>query len=108
MRVEELLEVLGAEEDQHDDADCNTLTVGSCDRTLRLVLVVLNLFLATNAIIGAIWVIPALPVAWLLGTPVSSYLVPALSLAVLAGGGALISRRQPDRKLVAPGPTRLA
>jgi hypothetical protein len=34
------------------------------DRTLRNVLVVLNLFLATNAFIGAIWVIPALPTEW--------------------------------------------
>ena len=29
------------------------------DRTLRIVLIVLNLFLGANAIIGAIWVIPA-------------------------------------------------
>jgi hypothetical protein len=61
------------------------------DRSLRLILVVLNLFLATNAIVGAIWVIPALPVEWLLGTPFSTYLVPALSLAIVVGGAALIS-----------------
>ena len=61
------------------------------DRTLRIVLIVLNLFLGANAIIGAIWVIPALPAEWLQGTPFSSFLIPALSLAVLVGGGALSS-----------------
>ena len=61
------------------------------DRSVRIVLVVLNLFLATNAIVGAIWVIPSLPPEWLQGTPFSSYLPPALSLAVIVGGGALMS-----------------
>lgn len=61
------------------------------DRPLRIVLVALNLFLAANAIIGAMWVIPALPLDWLQGTPFSTYLVPAVSLAVCVGGGALLS-----------------
>jgi hypothetical protein len=59
------------------------------DRALRVLLVVLNLCLAITAIIGGLWVIPALPLEWLAGTPFSSYLIPALALALVVGGGGL-------------------
>ena len=59
------------------------------DRALRVLLVVLNLFLAVTACIGGIWVIPTLPRAWLAGTPFTSFLIPALALAIVVGGGAL-------------------
>jgi hypothetical protein len=60
------------------------------DRTLRVVLFVLNVFLAITAIIGGVWVIPTLPQELLVGTPFSSFLIPALALTVV-GGSALIA-----------------
>lgn len=59
------------------------------DRILRVLLVVLNLFLAITAIIGGVWVIPTLPQEWLAGTPFGSFLIPAVALALVVGGGAL-------------------
>ena len=59
------------------------------DRTLRALLVALNVFLAITAIIGGVWVIPQLPREWLTGTPFTSFLIPALALALVVGGGAL-------------------
>jgi hypothetical protein len=61
------------------------------DRTLRVLLVVLNLFLAITAIVGGVWVIPALPREWLMRTPFTSFLIPALALALVVGGGALVA-----------------
>ena len=61
------------------------------DRTLQVLLVVLNLFLAITAIIGGVWVIPALPQEWFAGTPFTSSLIPSLALTIIVGGGALTS-----------------
>jgi hypothetical protein len=61
------------------------------DRTLRVLLIALNLILAITAIVGGIWVIPTLPQEWLAGTPFSSFLIPAVALTVIVGGGALTS-----------------
>jgi hypothetical protein len=61
------------------------------DRTLRVLLIALNLILAITAIVGGIWVIPTLPQEWLAGTPFSSFLIPAVTLTVIVGGGALTS-----------------
>jgi hypothetical protein len=63
----------------------------SLDRTLRVLLIALNLILAITAIVGGIWVIPTLPQEWLAGTPFSSFLIPAVALTVIVGGGALTS-----------------
>jgi hypothetical protein len=61
------------------------------DRILRVLLVVLNLFLAITAVVGGVWVIPALPQEWFAGTPFTSSLIPALALTIIVGGGALTS-----------------
>ena len=61
------------------------------DRILRILLVVLNFFLAITAIIGGVWVIPALPQEWFVGTPFTSFLIPSLALTIIVGGGALTS-----------------
>ncbi len=61
------------------------------DRTLRVLLVALNLFLAVTAIIGGVWVIPALPQEWFENIPFSSFLIPFLALTIIVGGGALTS-----------------
>jgi hypothetical protein len=68
----------------------------NADRTARLALVGLNLFLGVNAVFGAVAVVPALPPEWLTGTPFPDYSLPALALgavgagAVLAAGGLLL------------------
>ena len=59
-------------------------------RGLRYTLAGLNLFLAANAIFGAIWVVPGLPREWLAGTPFPDYVVPALALGVVIGLGAVV------------------
>jgi hypothetical protein len=61
------------------------------DRTLRMLLVVLNLFLAITAVVGGVWVIPALPQEWFAGTPFRTSLIPSLALTIIVGGGALTS-----------------
>src|SRR5438445_5263278 len=61
------------------------------DRTLRVLLVVLNLFLAITAVVGGVWVIPALPQEWFAGTPFTSSLIPSPALTIIVGGGALTS-----------------
>ena len=52
-------------------------------------LVGLNLFLAANAVAGALWVVPTLPGDWLAGTPFADYTIPAVALGVVVGLGAL-------------------
>src|SRR5947209_17940363 len=61
------------------------------ERALRLLLVVLKLFLAITAVVGGVWVIPALPQEWFAGTPFTSSLIPSLALTIIVGGGALTS-----------------
>jgi hypothetical protein len=60
-------------------------------RARRYTLAGLNLFLALNAIYGAIWVVPGLPREWLVGTPFADYTIPAVALGVIIGSGALVS-----------------
>jgi hypothetical protein len=54
----------------------------------RFTLVGLNIFLALNAVGGALWVVPTLPREWLAGTPFLDYTIPALALGVVVGLGA--------------------
>jgi len=49
----------------------------------------LNLFLAVNAVGGALWVVPGLPPEWLTATPFADYTIPALALGGIVGLGAL-------------------
>jgi len=53
------------------------------NRVARYSLIGTELFLALTALAGAIWVIPFLPNELLLGTPFTSYTIPALALAGL-------------------------
>jgi hypothetical protein len=59
------------------------------DGLTRVALVGLELFLAASAISGGIVVVPNLPPEMLAGSPFRDYTIPALSLAVIVGGGAL-------------------
>lgn len=76
-------------------------------RIRRYTLIGLNLFLAANAIAGAVWVVPSLPREWLAGTPFPDYTVPALALGVIVGLGALSSAIllvfRPEPGIVASG-----
>ena len=54
-------------------------------------LIGLDLFLAVSALYGAAWVVPDLPREWLRGTPFPDYTVPALSLGIVIGLGAVVS-----------------
>lgn len=61
-------------------------------RGVRVALIVLSAFMALTAVQGAIFVVPALPLAWLhqgLVAPFSDYIIPALALGILCGGSAL-------------------
>jgi hypothetical protein len=60
-------------------------------RTTRIILIGLHLFLAANAVFGALWVVPTLPPEWLEGTPFRDYTIPALALGVVVGGGSLLA-----------------
>jgi hypothetical protein len=60
-------------------------------RVRRYALVGLSLFLAANAVAGALWVVPGMPREWLAGTPFPDYTIPALALGVVVGLGALIA-----------------
>jgi hypothetical protein len=57
---------------------------------VRLTLIGLGLFLGVTAGAGAVAVLPTLPPAWLVGTPFPDDTLPALALAVVVGGGALV------------------
>jgi hypothetical protein len=60
-------------------------------RIPRYTLIGLNLFLAANALAGALWVVPGLPREWLAGTPFPDYTIPAVALGVIVGLGAFSS-----------------
>jgi hypothetical protein len=74
-------------------------------RAERVVLVALELFTGVMAIVGTVGLLTGawregLPVAWLRGSPFTSYTVPALALFVFVGGSSflaavLVLRRDP-------------
>lgn len=78
------------------------------NRLLRIVLVVLDAFLALTAFAGGVGLLAGLnapPVEMLAGSPFKDYTIPGLALFVLVGGGALIAailtwRRHPYAPLV--------
>lgn len=73
-------------------------------RGVHIVLFIIDLFVALTAIGGGIALVAGLeanrfPLAWLRGTPFSSYVIPGLILAVVVGGSAAVAsalmRRRP-------------
>lgn len=78
------------------------------NKTLRITLVVFDVFLALTAILGGIALLAGFnspPLAYLAGSPFRSYTIPGLSLSVLVGGTALIAailtvRRHPHAALL--------
>lgn len=64
------------------------------ERTIRITLVVMDLFLAVSAILGAIGLAVGfmnIPVSGLHGTPFKDFTVPALLLGIVVGGSALVA-----------------
>ncbi len=63
-------------------------------KPVRVTLVVLAAIVALTAIQGAIFVVPAMPTSVLhqgMITPFSDFTIPALALAIVCGGGALVA-----------------
>lgn len=63
-------------------------------RVLRIVLIVLDAFLALTAVAGGIGLVAGLnapPVEMLAGSPFRSYTIPGLALLVIVGGSALVA-----------------
>jgi hypothetical protein len=61
---------------------------------IRITLVVLEAFIALSAIAGGLSLATGaitFPLAWLAGTPFSDYTIPALLLAIVVGGSALLA-----------------
>jgi hypothetical protein len=46
-------------------------------------LMVFDLILAGTAVVGGVFVVPNMPMGWLAGTPLTSYLFPAMALTVI-------------------------
>ena len=61
------------------------------DRVARLSLIGLVWLLAVTAIFGGLVVVPHLPIELLAGSPFSDYAIPAVALAGIVGGGALVA-----------------
>jgi hypothetical protein len=62
------------------------------ERNIRIAVVVVDLFAAVNAIVGAIGLVVgymAIPRSTLSGTPFADFTVPALLLGIVVGGSAL-------------------
>lgn len=59
--------------------------------TTRATLIVLQAFVAVTAVVGAIAVVPTLPLEWLKVGPLTDYTIPALALGVLCGGSAIVA-----------------
>lgn len=62
------------------------------ERTVRIALVVVDLFAASSAIVGAIGLVVGfmnIPLSVLHGTPFADFTVPALLLGIVVGGSAL-------------------
>lgn len=64
------------------------------ERGIRITLIVVDLFAAVSAIVGAIGLLVGfmdIPVSVLNGTPFTDFTVPALLLGIVVGGGALVA-----------------
>jgi len=64
------------------------------EKSVRIALVVVNLFAAVSAIVGAIGLLVGfmdIPLSELTGTPFADFTVPALLLGIVVGGSALVA-----------------
>ena len=64
------------------------------EKGVRIALVVVNLFAAVSAIVGAIGLLVGfmdIPLSELTGTPFTDFTVPALLLGIVVGGSALVA-----------------
>jgi hypothetical protein len=64
------------------------------ERNVRIMLVVVDLFLAVSAFVGAVGLVVGfmkIPLSVLRGTPFADFTVPALLLGIVVGGSALVA-----------------
>ena len=64
------------------------------EKSVRIALVVVNLFAAVSAVVGAIGLLVGfmnIPLSELAGTPFADFTVPALLLGIVVGGSALVA-----------------
>jgi len=64
------------------------------EKGIRIALIVVNLFAAVSAIVGAIGLLVGfmnIPLTELTGTPFADFTVPALLLGIVVGGSALVA-----------------
>lgn len=64
------------------------------EKGVRITLIVVNLFAAVSAIVGAIGLLAgfmAIPLSELTGTPFADFTIPALLLGIVVGGSALVA-----------------
>jgi len=64
------------------------------EKNVRITLIVVNLFAAVSAIVGAIGLLVGfmnIPLTELAGTPFADFTVPALLLGIVVGGSALVA-----------------
>ena len=64
------------------------------ERGIRITLIVVDLFAAVSAIVGAIGLLVGfmnIPVSVLHGTPFADFTVPAMLLGIVVGGSALVA-----------------
>ncbi len=64
------------------------------EKSVRITLIVVNLFAAVSAIVGAIGLLAGfmnIPLTELTGTPFADFTVPALLLGIVVGGSALVA-----------------
>lgn len=79
---------------QRSRAPSGKAGVEMSERGLRITLIVVDLFAAVSAIVGAIGLLVGfmnIPVSVLNGTPFADFTVPALLLGIVVGGSALVA-----------------
>ena len=57
----------------------------------RKMLILLLLFVAFSAVIGAVFVVPTLPLDWIRRGPMTDFTVPAIALGLVVGGSAVVA-----------------
>jgi len=57
----------------------------------RKMLIPLQVFVALTAVIGALFVVPGLPLDWIRRGPMTDFTVPAIALGLFIGGSAVVA-----------------